>query len=182
MFFLPPFFMSWTQRSKTFSMYTKGLFPQIHNNHTGSFTGALCKENIQDGGERGTDDLCSCVHCPLEGLAFCCTTVPVLDSDAAGQHALNGSPVESGFYCTRQMADSVYGVMWVSGLLMSTLWIKWPTVAMGLWYGQAYVMDNEHRCILLIAFWMHRDTTTRSWGPLLCHSSTTITSCCSMIK
>ncbi len=24
--FLPPFLMSWTQRSKTFSMYTKGLF------------------------------------------------------------------------------------------------------------------------------------------------------------
>ncbi len=24
--FLPPFFMSWTPRSKTFSMYTKGLF------------------------------------------------------------------------------------------------------------------------------------------------------------
>ncbi len=36
------------------------------------------------------------VHCPLEGLAVCCTTVPVPDSDAAGQHALNGSPVESG--------------------------------------------------------------------------------------
>ncbi len=35
------------------------------------------------------------VHCPLEGLAGCCTTVPVPDSDAAGQHALNGSPVES---------------------------------------------------------------------------------------
>ncbi len=28
---------------------------------------------------------------------------------------------------------------------------------------------------------MHRDTVTRSWGPLLCHSSTSITSCCSMI-
>ncbi len=28
---------------------------------------------------------------------------------------------------------------------------------------------------------MHRDTVTRSWGPLLCHSSTTITLCCSMI-
>ncbi len=80
-----------------------------------------------------------------------------------------------------QMADSVYGVVWVSGLLMSTLWIEWPMVAVGLWYGQAYVMDNEHRCILLMAFWMHRDTVTRSWGPLLCHSSTTITSCCSMI-
>ncbi len=35
--------------------------------------------------------------------------------------------------------------VWVSGLLMSTLWIEWPTV--GLWYGQVYVMDNEHRCI-----------------------------------
>ncbi len=27
-----------------------------------------------------------------------------------------------------------------------------PLVAVGLWYGQAYVMDNEHRCILLMAF------------------------------
>ncbi len=79
-----------------------------------------------------------------------------------------------GFHCTGQMADSVFGVMWVSSLLMSMLWIEWPMAAVGLWYGQTYVMDNEHRC-------MHRDTVTRSWGPLLCHSSTTITSCCSMI-
>ncbi|KAL0172523.1 hypothetical protein M9458_032834, partial [Cirrhinus mrigala] len=49
-----------------------------------------------------------------------------------------------GFHCTGQMADSVYGVVWVSGLLMSMLWIEWPMVAVGLWYGQAYVMDNEH--------------------------------------
>ncbi len=61
------------------------------------------------------------------------------------------------------------------------LWIEWSKVAVGLWYGQAYVMDNEHRCILLMAFWMHRDTVTRSWGPLLYCSSTSITSCCSMI-
>ncbi len=78
------------------------------------------------------------------------------------------------------MADSVYGVVWVSGLLMSTLWIEWPVVV-GLCYGQVYVMDNEHRCNLLMAFWMPRDTVARSWSPLLCHSSTTITSCCSMI-
>ncbi len=63
---------------------------------TGRFTGAPCKENVQDGGERGADDLCSCVHCPLEGLVVCYTTVPIPDSDAAGQHALNGSPIESG--------------------------------------------------------------------------------------
>ncbi len=55
------------------------------------------------------------------------------------------------------MADSVYGVVWVSGLLMSTLWIEWPMMAVGLWYEQAYVMDNEHRCILLMAFWIYRD-------------------------
>ncbi len=87
------------------------------------------------------------------------------------------SRMNLGFHCTGQMADSV----WVSGLLMSTLWIEWPMVAVGLWYGQAYVMDNEHRCIFLMAFWMHRDTVTRSLSPFLCHSSTTITSCCSMI-
>ncbi len=77
--------------------------------------------------------------------------------------------------------DSMYGIIWLSDLLMSTLWIEWPMVAVGLWYGQACVMDNEHRCILLMAFWMHRVTVTRSWCPLLCHLSTTITSCCSMI-
>ncbi len=67
------------------------------------------------------------------------------------------SRMNPGFHSTGQMTDSV------------------------LWYGQAYVMDNEHRCILLMAFWMDRDTVTRSRSPLLCHSSTTITSCCSMI-
>ncbi len=57
-----------------------------------------------------------------------------------------------GFHCTGQMADSVYVALWVSGLLISTLWIEWPMVTVGLWYGQAYVMDNEHMCILLMAF------------------------------
>ncbi len=91
------------------------------------------------------------------------------------------SRINPSFHCTGQMADSVYGVVWVSGLLMSMLWIEWPMVAVGLWYGQAYVMVNEPRCILLMAFWMHRDNVMRSWGPLLCHSSTTVTSFCSML-
>ncbi len=65
-----------------------------------------------DGGEKGTDDLCSCVHSLLEGLAVCCTTVIIPDSDAAGQHTLNGSPVESGEdgwreTCSFQPADKV---------------------------------------------------------------------------
>ncbi len=53
------------------------------------------------------------------------------------------SRMNPGFHCTGQMADSVYGVVWVSGLLMSTLWIEWPMVTVGLWYGQAYVMDID---------------------------------------
>ncbi len=76
------------------------------------FAGASCKENVQGGGERGTDDLCSCVHCPLEGLAVCCTTGPVPDSEEAGQHAFIGSPVESGedgwrTTCSFQSAERV---------------------------------------------------------------------------
>ncbi len=54
------------------------------------------------------------------------------------------------FHFTGQMADSEYGIEWVSGLLMSMLWIEWPMVAVRLWSGQAYVMDIKHRCILLI--------------------------------
>ncbi len=49
------------------------------------------------------------------------------------------SRMNPGFHCT-------------AGLLMSTLWIEWPIVVVGLWYGQVNVMDNEHRCILLMAF------------------------------
>ncbi len=97
------------------------------------------------------------------------------------RNCLREAHLHALIHCTGQMADSVYGVVWVSGLLISTLWIEWPMVAAGLWYGQAYVMDNGHRLILLMPFWMHRDTVTRSWGPLLCHSTTTISSCCSMI-
>ena len=32
-----------------------------------------------------------------------------------------------------------------------------------------------------MSIWMYRDTVTRSWGPLSCHSSAAITSCFSMI-
>ncbi len=34
------------------------------------------------------------------------------------------SRMNPGFHCTGQMADSVYGAVWVSGLLLSTLWIE----------------------------------------------------------
>ncbi len=60
----------------------------------------------------GHDDLCSCVHCPLEGLAVSSTAVPVPNSDVAGQHTLNGAPVEYGEdwwreICSFQPAEKV---------------------------------------------------------------------------
>ncbi len=95
----------------------EGWFGVLHD--TFCFAGASCKENIQDGGERGTNDFFSGVHCPLEGLAVCCTTVPVPDSDAAGQHALNGTPVEGGEdgwreACSFQPAEKVLVVLELS--------------------------------------------------------------------
>ena len=94
---------------------------------------------------------------------------------------VRSSQMNPGLNCTGQMADSMYGVVSASGLLMSMLWTACPMVALGLWYGQAKATDNEHNCILSMAIWMHWDTVTRSWGPLSCHSSAAITSCFSMI-
>ncbi len=51
----------------------------------------------------------------------------------------------------------------------------------GYGMGRHMLWTNEHGCILLMAFWMHKDTMMRSWGSSLCHSSTTITSCSSMV-
>ncbi len=48
------------------------------------------------------------------------------------------SRMNPGFYCTGQIADSVYVVVWVSGLLMSTLWIEWPMMAWD--YGMGRLM------------------------------------------
>ncbi len=47
------------------------------------------------------------------------------------------------------MASCVWAVCWCQRCGLSGPW--WPMVAVGGWYGQAYVMDNEHRCILLMA-------------------------------
>ncbi len=67
-------------------------------------------------GRGATDDLCSRVHCPLEGLAVSSTAVPVPDSDAAGQHTLNGAPVECGEdgwreTCSFQPAEKVWALL-----------------------------------------------------------------------
>ncbi len=62
----------------------------------GSFTIALLEHRARKMSrmdERGAPMI---FHCPLEGLTVSSTAVPVPDSDAAGQHTLNCSPVECG--------------------------------------------------------------------------------------
>lgn len=80
--------------------------------------------------------------------------------------------INPGVLCTGQMADSMYGVVWVSCLLMSVLWIKWLVVVEGLWHGQG-LLWWYFECTEIV--WL------RSCCPFLCLSSTTINSCCSMI-
>ncbi len=53
------------------------------------------------------------------------------------------SRMNPSFHCTEQMADSVYGVVWVSSLLMSTLWIECPMVLVRVWYGQAFFYGQQ---------------------------------------
>ncbi len=88
------------------------------------------------------------------------------------------SQMNPGFHCTGQMADSVYGVV------VGERFAEVNVVAHGgggvmVWAGVCYGQRTQVHFI--DGIWMHRDTVTRSWGPLLCHSSMTITSCCSMI-
>ncbi len=184
--FLPPFFMSWAQRSKTCTQ--KDYFSQILFTNLSKSVLVATKTILH----KLPETISGKLICMLDVLNGVSTWLQfVIVTDLSGQiltfdgvwhfREVFSSRMNPGVHCTGQMADSVYGIVWVSGLLMSTSWIEWPMVAVGLWYGQAYVINNKHRCILLMAFWMHRDTVTRYWGPLLCHSSTTIPSCCSMI-
>lgn len=42
------------------------------------------------------------------------------------------------------------------------------TVAVELWSGQAYVMNEDHRCIFSMTYWTDGDTMARTWGPSSC--------------
>ncbi len=54
-------------------------------------TGAV---NVLEGGERDTNDLLSCSHYPLKGLAAGRVAGAIPHSDAASQDALDGASVE----------------------------------------------------------------------------------------
>ncbi len=56
-------------------------------------------------------------------------------------------------------ADSVYGVMCVSGLLMSMLWIEWPMVAVGLCMGRRMLWTMNTAAF----YWWHFECTEIPW-------------------
>ncbi len=92
-----------------------------------------------------------------------------------------------GVFFTDESRFSLYRAdgrqrVWRSvGLLKSTLWIEGPLWRWGYCMGRRMLWTTNTGAF----YWWHFEcteiTVTRSWGPLLCHSSMTITSCCSMI-
>ncbi len=78
-----------------------------------------------------------------------------------------------------QMADSVYGIVWVSGLLMSTLWIEWWQWDYGM--GRRMLWTTNTGAF----YWWHFECTEIPWRDPEAHCcaihSTTINSGCSMI-
>ncbi len=91
------------------------------------------------------------------------------------------SQMNPGLHCTGQMADSVYGIMWVNGLLMSTLWIEWPMVLLRVmvWAGVCYGQRTQEYFIDgILNAQRYRDEILR---PIVVPFIHDITSCCSII-
>ncbi len=58
------------------------------------FAGEMGVVDVLEGGERDTNDLLSCSHYPLKGLAAGRVAGAIPHSDAASQNALDGASVE----------------------------------------------------------------------------------------
>ncbi len=69
------------------------------------------------------------------------------------------SQINPGFHCTAQMADSMYVVVWVSGLLISTLWIEWPMVAVGFSMDRRMLWTTNTEAF----YWWHFECTDILW-------------------
>ncbi len=59
------------------------------------FAGETGAVDVLEGGERDTNDLLSCSHYPMKGLAAGRVAGAIPHSDAASQDALDGASVES---------------------------------------------------------------------------------------
>ncbi len=83
------------------------------------FAGETSAVNVLEGGERDTNDLLSCSHYALKGLAAGCVA-HIPHSDAASQDALDGASVEGAHDGCRgsgssQFAEEVKTLLCVLG-------------------------------------------------------------------
>ncbi len=116
---------------------------------------------------------------PSQGSSSACSSSSLrLASGTLERCSLHGwIPVFTvqGRWPTACMALCGWAVCWCQRCGSNGPWWRW-----GYGMGRRMLWTTNTGAF----YWWHfecRDTVTRSWGPLLCHSSTTITSCCSMI-
>ncbi len=107
------------------------------------------------------------------------STCPMYAHEAGASVSWQDNLTVQGRWQTACMASCGWAVCWYQRCGSSGPWWRWgygmgKRIVSILWTTKTGAFYWWH-------FKMHRDTVTRSWGPLLCHSSTTITSCCSMI-
>ncbi len=89
------------------------------------------------------------------------------------------SRMNPGFHCKGRW-QTVYGIVWVSGLLMSTLWMSCPWWRWGYGMGSRMLWTTNTGAF----YWWHFECTEiprRDPEAHCCTIHPTITSCCSMI-
>ncbi len=72
------------------------------------FAGETSAVNVLEGVERDTNDLLSCSHYALKGLAAGCVASAIPHSDAASQDALDGASVEGAHDGGRDSGSSQF--------------------------------------------------------------------------
>ncbi len=110
------------------------------------FAGETGAVDVLEGGERDTNDLLSCSHYPLKGLAAGRVAGAIPHSDAASQNALDGASVEGAHDGGRGSGSSEFaeevetllcflGMLNVSGLFVFVcrVWIKVCISMIQLW-------------------------------------------------
>ncbi len=88
------------------------------------FAGETGVVNVLEGGERDTNDLLSCSHYPLKGLAAGRVAGAIPHSDAASQNALDGASVEGAHDGGRGVCGGSRDAVVLSWLVLQCCWSR----------------------------------------------------------